>query len=40
MAIVDFKAMKHDKELFDNMADKLIQDTLRKKKKYDKKRFG
>ena len=35
MAIVDFKAMKHDKELFDNMADKLIQDTLRKKKKYD-----
>ena len=35
MAIVDFKAMKHDKELFDNMADKLVKDTLHKKKKYD-----
>ena len=35
MAIVDFKAMKHDKELFDSMADKLIDDTLKKKKRYN-----
>jgi hypothetical protein len=35
MSIIDFKAMKHDKELFDSMADKLIKDTLTKKKRYD-----
>ena len=34
MSIVDFKAMKKDKELFDNMADRLIKDTLNKKKEY------
>ena len=34
MAIVDFNAMKSDKELFDNMADRLIKDTLKKKKEY------
>ena len=35
MAIVDFKAMKNDKVLFDNMADRLIKDTLNKKKYYE-----
>lgn len=34
MSIIDFKAMKKDKELFDNMADRLIKDTLNKKKEY------
>ena len=34
MAIVDFNAMKSDKELFDNMADRLVKDTLKKKKEY------
>ena len=34
MALVDFNAMKSDKELFDNMADRLIKDTLKKKKEY------
>lgn len=34
MAIVDFNAMKSDKELFDSMADRLIKDTLKKKKEY------
>ena len=34
MAIVDFKAMKSDKELFDTMADRLIEDTRKKKKYY------
>jgi len=34
MSIVDIKAMKNDKALFDNMADRLIKDTLNKKKYY------
>ena len=34
MAIVDFNAMKSDKELFDSMADRLVKDTLKKKKEY------
>ncbi|MCR4580934.1 MAG: hypothetical protein K5666_00265 [Bacilli bacterium] len=34
IALVDFKAMKSDKELFDSMADRLIKDTLTKKKYY------
>ena len=35
MAIVDFKSMKNDKALFDSMADRLIKDTLNKKKYYE-----
>ena len=35
MSIIDFKAMKQDKELFDNMANRLIKDALNKKKRYE-----